>query len=91
VNSYGAGAPNAGASLDEELSDILPNAARDPGALWEVSSFCAGNGSCVEVARLAAGDIGVRDGKLGPGSPVLTFSRHEWDAFVSGIRAGELQ
>jgi len=58
---------------------------------WEVSSFCAGDGSCVEVARLASGDFAVRDGALGNGSPMLTFTREEWDAFVSGIKAGELQ
>jgi hypothetical protein len=58
-------------------------------ALWEVSSRCGGNGSCVEVARLRSGAVAVRDGKLGQAGPVLEFSAQEWAAFVSGVRAGE--
>ncbi len=58
---------------------------------FEVSSFCAGNGACVEVASLANGGKAVRDGKRAPGGPVLTFTADEWAAFVAGIKAGELQ
>jgi Domain of unknown function (DUF397) len=58
---------------------------------FEASSYCAGNGSCVEVAPLAAGGWAVRDGKQGPGGPVLTFTGQEWAAFVAGVKAGELQ
>ena len=57
---------------------------------WERSSRCAGNGSCVEVARLPNGEVAIRDGKKAATSPVLLFTRTEWDAFTAGIRAGEL-
>ena len=54
---------------------------------WRKSSFC-GASACVEVS-LSAGEIGVRDGKLGGDGPVLSFTRDEWDAFVLGVKRGE--
>lgn len=65
-------------------------AVRWAGFSWERSSRCAGNGSCVEVARLPNGEVAIRDGKKAAASPVLLFTRTEWDAFTAGIRAGEL-
>jgi hypothetical protein len=44
---------------------------------------------CVELAY-ADGLIGVRDSK-NPNGPVLTFNRHEWDAFTTGIIDGTLR
>jgi len=54
---------------------------------WRKSTHSHDNG-CVEVA--AIGDsIGVRDSKLGDNSPVLTFTRAEIAAWVTGCKAGE--
>ncbi|MCY7341345.1 MAG: DUF397 domain-containing protein [Pseudonocardia sp.] len=55
---------------------------------WRKASFSAANGGCVEVSTIP-GWIGVRDTKLGPGSPVLAFTPSEWDAFTKGVRGGE--
>jgi len=51
------------------------------------SSFSDGNGACVEVA-MRSDAIGVRDSKDDT-SPVLAFTRPEWEAFVRGVKAGE--
>lgn len=55
---------------------------------WRKARASAANGGCVEVATIP-GWIGVRDTKLGPDSPVLAFTPHEWDAFTKGVRGGE--
>jgi hypothetical protein len=54
------------------------------------SSYCA-NTDCVEVAAAAERDelvVLVRDSKNQDG-PVLEFTRHEWGAFLAGVRNGE--
>jgi hypothetical protein len=56
---------------------------------WQISSRCNAHGACVEVARLAAGDIGVRDGKDQSG-PVLRLTAAQWRGFVASLRAGQL-
>jgi len=60
------------------------------GPQWRKSSYSGnGGGNCVEVAlNLPGGQIGVRDSK-DPDGPVLVFTADEWQAFVSGARAGE--
>lgn len=55
---------------------------------WIKSSFSAYNGSCVEVALLPSGHIGMRHSKH-PHDAVLTFTRAEWEAFLLGTEAGE--
>jgi Domain of unknown function (DUF397) len=58
--------------------------------VWKKSLKSSNNGSCVEVNVAAGLDaVQVRDTKLGEGSPVLTFTHKEWDAFLDGARSGE--
>lgn len=42
----------------------------------------------VEIAMLADGHVGMRDGK-NPDGPVLVFTPGEWAAFTAGVRDGE--
>ncbi|BDT86003.1 DUF397 domain-containing protein [Nocardia cyriacigeorgica] len=58
------------------------------GAQWFKSTFSASKDNCVEVAHLDGGAVGVRDSK-NPAAAALVFSPSEWDAFLSGARAGE--
>jgi hypothetical protein len=51
-------------------------------AHWFKSSHSGGSQECVEVAFLDDGAIGVRDSR-DPTGPALTFTPHEWDAFIS--------
>jgi hypothetical protein len=61
----------------------------DTGQLhWAHSPRCSAN-SCVEIASLPEGGVAVRDGKSPGDSPVLIFTRGEWDTFTAAIRAGE--
>jgi hypothetical protein len=55
---------------------------------WRKSSYTSGQGNCVEVATNLDGIIAVRDSK-NPRGPVLAFAPDEWDAFTTGIKAGE--
>ena len=53
-------------------------------AMWRKSSRSGGGGAnCVEVADVAAGQILVRDSKLGESSAVLQFTPSQWRDFVS--------
>lgn len=47
------------------------------------------NGSCFEVARLLEDRVGVRDTKDKGSGPILIFNQSEWNAFLSGAKAGE--
>ena len=69
---------------DSSFSDLVS------GTAWRRSSRCDMNGSCVEVARLADGAVGVRDGKIGAASPVLAFGQQTWRDFVSAMVAGHI-
>jgi hypothetical protein len=56
---------------------------------WVKSSFC-GHPGCVEVSHSAIMDtFHVRDSK-DPEGPELEFTRAEWEAFIKGVKAGEL-
>jgi hypothetical protein len=55
-------------------------------AQWCKSTRSGTNG-CVEVA-FVQGQVAVRDSKQ-HGGPVLVFTAHEWEAFLSGVRDGE--
>ena len=58
-------------------------------AQWE-KSFASEphGGNCVEVNIGSAGLVGVRDTKL-PESPVFVFDTGEWEAFLTGVKAGQ--
>jgi hypothetical protein len=54
---------------------------------WRKSSYSGnGGGDCVEVARNLPGVVAVRDSK-DPDGPVLSFTRSEWERFISRLRA----
>jgi Domain of unknown function (DUF397) len=58
-------------------------------AIWRTSSRCNAYGTCVEIAHLSGGDIGVRDSKDTAG-PVLRFTSAQWRGFVADVQDGEL-
>jgi hypothetical protein len=61
----------------------------DPtGTQWFKSSRSLAAKECVEVAWLAAGQVGVRDSK-NPDGPALVFAPGEWAAFTAGVQDGE--
>ena len=53
---------------------------------WKKSSYSAANGNCVEVARLGAGFIVVRDSK-NAALPALGFTAATWRTFVSDVKS----
>ena len=57
-------------------------------AVWRKSTRSNNGGACVEVAANVPGAVAVRDSKH-RGGPVLTFAAHEWQSFISGIKAGQ--
>ncbi|QIS16801.1 MULTISPECIES: DUF397 domain-containing protein [Nocardia] len=56
-------------------------------AVWQRAGDGAGKDS-VEVAMLADGHVGLRDGK-NPDGPALIFTPGEWAAFIAGVQDGE--
>lgn len=65
--------------MDRELNE----------AVWVKSPFSGGNGgNCVEVAKLSAGRVAVRDSKDQAG-PALVFTSGEWAAFTRWVRTDD--
>lgn len=64
----------------------LRSARCDTGSCVEVAPASCESGNCVVVTEFA-GDVLIRDSKLGESSPVLRFTWDEWRAFVDGIGA----
>jgi hypothetical protein len=63
-----------------------------PDGTWtpfKKSSFSSAGG-CVEIAMSDRGDIRLRDSKS-VNSPVLSFNRREWAAFLAGVHGGEFE
>jgi hypothetical protein len=58
------------------------------GVAWRKSKRSGAVGNCVEVARLANGDIAVRNSRF-PNGPALVYTQAEITAFVGGIKDGE--
>ncbi|WP_189926791.1 DUF397 domain-containing protein [Kitasatospora xanthocidica] len=56
---------------------------------WYKSSYSAQANDCVETGRSVPGGMAVRDSK-DPSGPTLRFTAEAWDAFVGGVKAGEL-
>ena len=57
---------------------------------WRKSVRSGANLGCVETARLATRNIGVRDSKNIVTSPVLAFTQREWKGFVGSVKNGNL-
>lgn len=57
-------------------------------ARWVKARASTGNGACVETTSVRADEICVRNSR-DPQGPVLRFTKEEWTAFVSGVKAGE--
>jgi hypothetical protein len=57
-------------------------------AIWRTSSRCNAHGTCVEIAELPGGNIGMRDSK-DTGGPVLRFTLAQWHEFVVGVQGNE--
>jgi hypothetical protein len=53
---------------------------------WKKSSYSAANGNCVEVARLGAGYVGVRDSK-NAAQPALGFAPAGWRTFIDAVKS----
>jgi hypothetical protein len=54
---------------------------------WRKASYSSQNGSCVEVAQTAAGNVAVRDTTDRSG-PALGFRPGAWQSFMTEIRDG---
>jgi len=56
---------------------------------WRKSSFSGnGNNNCVEMTRLATGEVAVRNSR-DPNGPALIYTRAEVEALIRGVRNGE--
>ncbi|MFD0271749.1 DUF397 domain-containing protein [Streptomyces sp. NPDC127106] len=73
------------------MDDMVPNgvvADSIPGVRWQKASASNPFDNCVEVARLAAGEVAFRNSRF-PAGPALVFTREELVAFLDGAKKGE--
>jgi hypothetical protein len=68
------------------IKDYQMRAVTPKNISWKKSSYSAANGNCVEVARLVAGYIGVRDSK-NAAPAALGFTQASWRTFVSDVKS----
>jgi Domain of unknown function (DUF397) len=58
---------------------------------WYTSSYSnGGQNHCVEVNHSLAGQVGVRDSKLGTASPVLAIPATQWSCLLTAVQGGTL-
>ena len=57
-------------------------------ARWHKSGRCSAQGNCVETAKLADGQVAVRNSRH-PSGPALIFTQAEARAFLEGVKDGE--
>ncbi len=57
---------------------------------WRKARASNDANGCVEVCFDVPGIVAIRDSKLGGDSPILEFTRREWEFFTDGVRQGEL-
>jgi len=73
---------------DPVRRDDAPEAGADQSAdRGQCRQRAGGNNGCIEVSPLRDG-IALRDSK-DPEGPVLTYTHHEWSAFLDGAKKGE--
>jgi hypothetical protein len=58
------------------------------GVTWHKSRCSSPQGECVELARLATGDVAVRNSHH-PDGPALVYTRAEIEAFIQGVLDGD--
>jgi Domain of unknown function (DUF397) len=56
------------------------------GLPWRVSRYCA-SGECVRVAPTA--EMVILGDSKNPSGPVLSYTKSEWNSFISRARLGE--
>ena len=58
---------------------------------WAKSTYSNTNGACVETTFTGDGEVLVRDTKDKGEGPTLRFPPAVWDAFIKGVKNGEMQ
>ncbi|HEU5157776.1 MAG TPA: DUF397 domain-containing protein [Streptosporangiaceae bacterium] len=58
------------------------------GVVWHKSRCSSPQGECVEMARLASGDVAIRNSRHPDGS-ALIYTRAEIEAFILGVKDGD--